>query len=74
MFLGKRCRGRLVHFAPPVAGCVCSAADVPASPLSESQNRLLNDELDANNIGGHAENEILKSGEAPPPMNPFRTK
>lgn len=36
-----------------------SAADVSMSPPSESQNRLLNNEQDANSIGGHVE----KSGE-----------
>lgn len=46
--------------------CVChvsSAADVPVSPLSESQNRLLSNDQHANNTGDHLANNALKSGE-----------
>lgn len=41
---------------------VSSTAEVPVSPLSESQNRLLSNELHANNIGDHVANNTLKSG------------
>lgn len=42
---------------------VYSAADVPASPLSESQNRLLSNNQHANSIGDHLADDTLKSGE-----------
>lgn len=41
---------------------VSSAADVPVSPVSESQNRLLSSEQQANNIGDHLSNNTLQSG------------
>lgn len=44
-------------------GHVSSAADVPVSPVSESQNRLLSNDQHANNIGDHQANNTLKSGE-----------
>lgn len=59
--LGTACR-LLIHSAA-VFGPICSAADVSSSPLSESQNRLLDSEQNTNNIGGHVDDVILKSGE-----------
>ncbi|KAM7369984.1 hypothetical protein PAMP_011271 [Pampus punctatissimus] len=41
-----------------------SAADVPVSPLSESQNRLLINDQHANNIGDHTANNTLKPAES----------
>lgn len=45
------------------AGHVSSAADVPVSPLSESQNRLLNNDQHANNTVDYLANDTLKPGE-----------
>ncbi|CAL8311516.1 unnamed protein product [Merluccius merluccius] len=38
-----------------------STAEVPASPLNESQNHLLSNDLHGNNAGGHLANDTLKS-------------
>lgn len=51
------------HFAFLCVGHVSSAADVPVSPVSESQDRLLSNDQHANNIGDHQANNTLKSGE-----------
>lgn len=53
----------IVHFAFLFAGPISSAADVPASPLSESQNHLLSNDQHINNTGDHLANNALKSGE-----------
>lgn len=44
-------------------GHISSAAEIPVSPLSDSQNRLLNNDQHANNIEDHLANNTLKSGE-----------
>ncbi|KAG7225129.1 hypothetical protein INR49_014586 [Caranx melampygus] len=41
-----------------------SATEVPVSPLSESQNRLLSNDQHANNIEDHLANNTLKSAES----------
>lgn len=41
-----------------------SAENVPASPLSDSQNRLLSNDQHANNIGQHPEKDGLKHAES----------
>lgn len=44
-------------------GHISSVTDVPVSPLSESQNRLLSNDQHANSIGDHLANNTLESGE-----------
>lgn len=44
-------------------GPVSSAADVPASPLSESQNHLLSNDQHIDDTGDHLAHNALKSGE-----------
>lgn len=54
--------GRIIHFAYFV-GHVSSDADVPTGTLSESQNRLLNNDQHTNNTRDHLTDNDLESGE-----------
>lgn len=52
-----------INFNFSFVGHVSSAAEVPVSPVSESQNRLLSNNQHANNIGDHLADNDIKSGE-----------